>query len=90
LIDRHFASEKIELNCVAEVEHFDNVKELLKAGMGIGIRPTWIVEEELRSELGALSVLDAGLCAEAGVFCAGAVAPLTQSKAAFEFSARRL
>ena len=48
LIDRHFAREKIVLNCVAEVEYLETVKELLRAGMGIGILPSWIVEEEVR------------------------------------------
>jgi DNA-binding transcriptional LysR family regulator len=58
LIDRHFSREKIVLNCVAEVEYLDTVKELLKAGMGIGILPTWIVEEELRA--GAWCAFPAG------------------------------
>jgi DNA-binding transcriptional LysR family regulator len=49
LIDRHFSREKIVLNCVAEVEYLETVKELLKAGMGIGILPSWIVQEELRA-----------------------------------------
>jgi LysR family transcriptional regulator, low CO2-responsive transcriptional regulator len=58
LIDRHFAREKIVLNCVAEVEYLETVRELLKAGMGIGILPTWIVQEELRA--GTLCALPAG------------------------------
>jgi LysR family transcriptional regulator, low CO2-responsive transcriptional regulator len=49
LIERHFAREKIVLNCVADVEHLETIKELLREGMGIGILPTWIVQEELNA-----------------------------------------
>jgi LysR family transcriptional regulator, low CO2-responsive transcriptional regulator len=58
LIDRHFSRENIVLNCVAEVEYLETVRELLKAGMGIGILPSWIVQEELRA--GSLRAFPAG------------------------------
>jgi DNA-binding transcriptional LysR family regulator len=58
LIDRHFSREKIVLNCVAEVEYLETVKELVKVGMGISILPTWIVQEELRD--GSLCVFPVG------------------------------
>jgi DNA-binding transcriptional LysR family regulator len=52
LIERYFSRDKKTLNSVMEVDNLDTIKEMVKAGMGIGILPAWITHDDLR--LGAL------------------------------------
>jgi len=47
MIDRYFAAEQIEMNAVAEMDSFDAVKELVKAGTAISVLPLWVVQDEL-------------------------------------------
>jgi DNA-binding transcriptional LysR family regulator len=58
LIERYFLRDKTTLNCVAEVETLETIKELIKAGFGIGILPSWMVEEEISQ--GSLRALPPG------------------------------
>jgi DNA-binding transcriptional LysR family regulator len=55
LIERHCAREKISLNVVAEAQDFETLKELVKAGYGVGLLPAWLVREEIAA--GALRAL---------------------------------
>ncbi len=52
LIDRYYWKEKRTLNGVLEAENFETMREMVKAGLGIGVLPDWIIRDDLR--LGAV------------------------------------
>lgn len=58
LVERHCAREKTSLNVVAEAQDFETIKELIKAGYGIGVLPVWMVREEVAA--GQLRALPLG------------------------------
>ena len=47
VVDRYFAAQEIELNTIAEMDSFDAIKELVKAGTAISVLPLWVVQDEL-------------------------------------------
>ncbi len=58
LIERYYLREDKSLNCVAEVDSLETIKELIQAGFGVGILPAWIVKDEIAT--GALRALPPG------------------------------
>jgi DNA-binding transcriptional LysR family regulator len=47
LIERYFSRDKRTLSGVMEVENLETMKEMVKAGMGVGILPAWIIQKDL-------------------------------------------
>jgi DNA-binding transcriptional LysR family regulator len=47
LVQEYFRQEEMELNTVIEVGNMAATKELVKLGLGVGILPLWIVQNEI-------------------------------------------
>ena len=46
---------KTALNILGEIESLETIKQLIKAGLGVGILPEWMVKEEIAA--GQLRIL---------------------------------
>jgi DNA-binding transcriptional LysR family regulator len=58
LIEAYYFREKRPLNVVLEVENLETIREMVKAGLGIGILPAWVIQDDLN--LGNLKAFAAG------------------------------
>lgn len=49
LVERFLAQHNASLNSLGEIQSLETIKQLVKAGYGVGLLPSWMIQEDLRA-----------------------------------------